>query len=211
MTRCRLAMFDFDGTLADSVGWLIGALAAVSGRYGLEPFDPDTLDELRGLDTGAIMARLGLPLWKVPALAREMRRRMHEDIDSIALFAGVPALLNDLHAAGVGIAIVTSNSEENVRRVLGNELAARIDAFECGVSIFGKKPKLAAAMKRCGSTPTESIYIGDELRDADAAAALGIDFLGVGWGVATPEALQRRTGSMPCADLHALRAALLGR
>ena len=50
-------MFDFDGSLVDSVDWLAGALATVSGYYGLEPFDPDTLHELHGMDTRTVMAR----------------------------------------------------------------------------------------------------------------------------------------------------------
>ena len=210
MIRYELAIFDFDGTLADSFGWFLRTLQTVAPHYGLPQLCDDEWQALRRLDARTIMRRLGLPLWKIPAMAREMRRRMHEDIADIALFDDVPALLAELESEGCALAIVSSNSAGNVRRVLGAENADRVDVFECGTALFGKRSRLGTTLKRLRCAPDRALYIGDEIRDAEAASAAGIAFAAVGWGFTLPEALQRHTGFPPCANLDELRAAIAG-
>jgi len=48
--------------------------------------------------------------------------------------------------------------------------------------MFGKAAKLRQTLRQCAVTPSEAIYIGDELRDAEAAARAGIAFGAVTWG-----------------------------
>jgi phosphoglycolate phosphatase len=211
MPRYRLAMFDFDGTLADSFGWFATALREVTPRYRLTPLDDAQLQALRGLDARAIMQRLGLRWWKLPLLTREMRRRMRDDIAGIAPFDGVDTLLSSLKARGVAIAIVTSNSPGNVRAVLGDRAMSHVDALEGDVSIFGKQARLAKTLKRFACAPRDAVYVGDEIRDAQAAAALGMDFLGVGWGYTRPEALQAHAHHEVCTDSQSLLAAIAAR
>ncbi len=208
MPRYRLAMFDFDGTLADSFGWFAATLREITPRYRLTPLDDAQLQALRGLEARAIMQRLGLPWWKLPLVTREMRRRMRDDIAGIVPFDGVDALLASLKSQDLRIAIVTSNSPGNVRAVLGERTLAHVDALEGDVSIFGKKKRLAKTLKRLGCAPSDAVYVGDEIRDAQAAAMLGIDFIGVGWGYARADALQAHTPNKVCADSHQLLAAL---
>jgi len=88
------------------------------------------------------------------------------------------------------IAVVTSDSEENTRRALGS-LVSRISHFACGASLFGKARKFRQVMRAAGVPAAATLTIGDEVRDAEAAKAAGIDFAGVAWGYATTDALAR--------------------
>jgi phosphoglycolate phosphatase len=110
-------------------------------------------------------------------------------IDRVAPFEGVDRMLGRLSDAGRALAVVTSNSEENVRRVLGAESAARIDYYECGASVFGKRARLRKALERSGVAAHEAIAIGDEIRDLEAARRAGIAFGAVAWGYTKLEAL----------------------
>lgn len=211
MPRYRLAMFDFDGTLADSFGWFAATLREITPRYRLTPLDDAQLQALRGLDARAIMQRLGLRWWQLPLLTREMRRRMRGDIAGIVPFEGVDTLLASLTSRGIVVAIVTSNSPGNVRAVLGDRAMAHVDAVEGDISIFGKQARLAKTLKRFACAPGDAVYVGDEIRDAQAAAALGIDFLGVGWGYTRPDALQPHTRQEVCANSQSLLAAIAAR
>jgi phosphoglycolate phosphatase len=208
MPRYRLAMFDFDGTLADSFGWFAATLREITPRYRLTPLDDAQLQALRGLEARAIMQRLGLSWWKLPLVTRAMRRRMRDDIAGIVRFDGIDDVLATLKSQGMLIAIVTSNSPGNVRAVLGEHSLAHVDAVEGDVSIFGKKKRLAKTLERFGCAARDAVYIGDEIRDAQAAAALGIDFVGVGWGYTRPDALQSHARHKVCADSHQLLATL---
>jgi phosphoglycolate phosphatase len=189
--RYDLAIFDFDGTLADSRDWFFGSLNEVADRFGFRQTTPAEREELRRLRTRDIIQYLQVPLWKMPAIARHMRQRASEDISAIRLFDGVPQALGSLRRQGMALAVASSNSEANVRRVLGLDLAEQIDFYGCGSSLFGKANKLRQAMKRIGTTPARTICIGDESRDIEAAQAVSAASAAVTWGYAAPEALRR--------------------
>jgi phosphoglycolate phosphatase len=128
-------------------------------------------------------------MWKIPLIASHMKRLMADDIDGIALFDGAAEMLRELKTSGVRLAVVSSNSEANIRRVMGPENAGLIDHYGCGASIFGKGAKFRKALRHSGVRAHEAICIGDEVRDGEAARSLGIPFGAVAWGYATPELL----------------------
>jgi phosphoglycolate phosphatase len=64
-----------------------------------------------------------------------------------------------------------------------------IEHYNCGASIFGKAPRLKAMVRRSGIDPRNVIYVGDEVRDAEAARKAGISFGAVSWGLHRLETL----------------------
>ena len=119
--RFDLAIFDFDGTLADSATWVRSVINQVAVRYGFRQVTDEELENLRGQPSAAIIRYLGVPAWKMPLIASHMRQLVARDAHQIELFDGIDALLSSLVECGVTIAIVTSNSEANVRRILGEK------------------------------------------------------------------------------------------
>ena len=100
-------------------------------------------------------------------------------------------LLRRLDETGVKLAIVSSNSEDNVRQILGDANARRIDTFECSAAMFGKARKLRTVMKRMGASAQTTLCIGDETRDIEAAREVDAASGAVLWGYAHPEVLER--------------------
>jgi phosphoglycolate phosphatase len=188
--RYRLALFDFDGTLADSYPWFLGLMNQLADQYRFRRVEAHEVESLRGKSARQVMEELGVPLWKLPQIARQVRREMTLEIDTIGLFPGMDQILRELAGQGVELAVVTSNSLGNVRRVLGPETAELIRCYACGASIFGKRPKLRAVLRDSGIPAAEAIVIGDEIRDLEAARAEGIAFGAVSWGYTHPEALR---------------------
>ena len=137
------------------------------------------------------MRALGVARWKVPLIARHMRKLMARDIDQIRPFPGIGDLLADLHAANVMLAIVSSNTEANVRAVLGTS-ADVITHYACGAALFGKADKFRAVLSATGTRADDTIAIGDEVRDIEAADAVGIVAGAVTWGYASAGALRAR-------------------
>jgi len=185
----RLVIFDFDGTLADSFPWFVGVLNGVAERYGFQTVQPQELETLRGYDARRILRHLRVPGWKLPFIANHMRRLMARDIGGIAPFDGVPALLRALADGGVTIAIVSSNSVENIRRILGPQSADLVAHYACGASIFGKPAKFRKVLKATGLPADSVLAIGDELRDIEAARRVGIACGAVTWGYTRGDAL----------------------
>ena len=189
MTRYRLAIFDFDGTLADSLPWFRASFQETIARFDLAPVSCEEFEGMRGLSAREIMARLKVSMWQLPAIVSDMRKRKLAAASETPLFAGIPAMLTDLQRLGIKTAIVSSDSEASVRQVLG-PTASLITRFDCGAAVFGKHWKFRRVARKLGAKPSETICIGDEIRDIEAANATGMDSGAVAWGYALPTALQ---------------------
>jgi len=189
MTRYRLAIFDFDGTLADSLDWFRASFHDVIARFDLTPITAEELEAMRGLSAREIMARLNVSMWQLPTIVSDMRKRKLAAASETSLFAGIPAMLSDLQRQGIKTAIVSSDSEASVRQVLG-PTTAQITRFDCGAAVFGKHRKFRRVARKLGAKPSETICIGDEIRDIEAAKAASMDSGAVAWGYALPSALQ---------------------
>jgi phosphoglycolate phosphatase len=182
-------LFDFDGTLADSQDWFLGIFDQVADRFGYRRLAPGDRERLRGLETKAILHDLGVPTWKLPMIAKHVRGLASRDIDQIRLFPGAAEMLAELKSGGVPAAVVSSNDEGNVRRVLG-AAAAHVAHFACGASLFGKASKIRGVLKAMRAEKRGAIFVGDEIRDAAAARDVGIDVGLVAWGYADPDFLR---------------------
>jgi phosphoglycolate phosphatase len=186
----RLAIFDFDGTLADSFPFFLGVFNTIADLHGFRRIDIEKSAHLRHYSMRQMMEHVGMPAWKLPAASKTFMAMMKESAGSISLFDGVAEALRHLAGQGVLLTVVSSNSGHNVRTVLGPELAALVAQFECGMPVFGKASRIRAVLKRCGVAPGDAIYIGDQGTDAEASRKAGVDFGAVHWGYATIEALR---------------------
>ena len=181
----RLAIFDFDGTLADSYALFGEAYNELASLHGFKPVTPEEAQRLRTMHARDIMKHVGMPAWKLPRVAAAYIGMMRTRRSEVKLFPGTADMLSRLERAGIAIAVVSSNAEDNVRAVLGQSAAA-VSRYACGMSIFGKRSHLRKILRAAGVRPAEAIYIGDQAADFDAAHAEGIDFGAVSWGYGDP-------------------------
>jgi phosphoglycolate phosphatase len=188
--KYRLVIFDFDGTLANSFPWFVQMVNSVALQYNFKQVAADEVEGLRNLSALQLVRYLGIPLWKLPVIANHVRQRMTKDREGISRFEGVDHILEQLHQAGMVLALVTSNSYINVRHVLGEENLALMSYIECDVSVLGKRSRFRKILKQSGIPPQEAISIGDEIRDIEAAHQERIPFGAVAWGYTHVDALK---------------------
>lgn len=187
-----LALFDFDGTLADSLGWIRRATHRLADEFGFRKMTDAEMDRFRDSSPATILSGFGIPLWKMPRIATAMRRMMAAERDQIRLYDGIERFLRTAGQSGLRLGVVSSNSEENIRAILGPDNARRFDVFDCGAALLGKAGKLRHAARRAKVSVGRSIYVGDEIRDLEAAAKAGMAFGAVSWGFCRRAAFERR-------------------
>lgn len=180
--RFRFVIFDFDGTLANTLGWVSDILPETAHKFGFRQLTPDDHAHIRGLNPSDMLSYLEIPTWKLPLVALYLRRRMNHNLHHISLFDGVASALEQLSRANTRLSVLSSNSEKNIRAVLGPELNPLFSSFHCGVSFHGKTWKLKKALHHGSVSRENAIFIGDELRDLEAAHSCGIAFGAVTWG-----------------------------
>lgn len=189
MGNIKLAIFDFDGTLADSFPFFTSVFNQLAKEHRFEEIDFSNACAFRGYTARQMMRHVGMPQWKLPMVARSFMSLMKANCHDVPLFDGIGAMLRELDRDGVRLAIVTSNSCENVSAVLGKENLALIRHMESGVSIFGKASRIARVLSKSGIAGRDALYIGDQVSDLEAARKAGVPFGAVAWGYASIESL----------------------
>lgn len=209
--RYKLAIFDFDGTLADSASWMFGVFNGLAERHHFRRASHEEIEMLRGVGNRQIMAYLGVQAWRLPFIARDVRKLSADAAAEIPLFPGVAGMIEQLSAAGIQIGIVSSNGEATIRRVLGDRLAGLVAHYECGAGLFGKARKLKKLAKGAGVAAEQVVCIGDETRDIEAAREAGFAAVAVTWGYAKIDVLEEFRPDMMVDTVDDLAAELLAK
>ncbi len=204
----RLILWDFDGTLADS----LAVSLAIVNRLALElDFRPITDPQrVRTMSVRRFMKEHKIGLLKLPRITRAFHQAQRQEIAKVRFFPGVVRVLRQMRTAGLRHAILSSNSPENIQACLLANGVADLFEFTAGCfKLMGKARGIKRAIKQQGLAKREVLYVGDELRDVQAAHKAGIHVAAVAWGinnwetlasadpthqVATPEELLAITG-----------------
>ena len=188
-----IAVFDLDGTLADTAPDLIGTLNVILKREGLPPVRLEDAREMIGAGARALVER-GFEAGRrelTPAKSDQLYRDfLAHYADNLCvesrLFPGVPEALEDLVARGFRLAVCTNKVEEHSRRLLkGLGLASRFAAI-CGRDTFAYfKPDprhLTLTVEQAGGDPARAIMVGDSRTDIATAKAAAIPVVAVTFG-----------------------------
>ena len=209
--RPATVLLDLDGTLIDSAPGILGSLAAAFAELGI-PLP----------DGGLPRTLLGPPLYRsLPALVGAERaphvlaayRRIYGEagIRECVPFDGIEALLRDLAAEGVTLAVATSKAQIYAEKIIEYRGWTDLFATVGGDTLDAARPTKAdvvgEVLHRLGG-PAGAIMVGDRLHDVEGARAHGLECLGVGWGYAAPGELEEAGALAVYPDPAALSAAL---
>ncbi|MBE9093917.1 HAD-IA family hydrolase [Tychonema sp. LEGE 07203] len=185
----KVIIFDFDGTLADTIDILLSITNRLSAEFGFKPATKEEVAQLSNLTSWQILKYSGISLFKFPLLIRKLRAELRSEISDVQLFPGIKEVLLELKKRGFQLGIITSNSRENVLAALENNNLQDIFTFIYSGSTFGKHKVINKWLKKEKINPKEVFYVGDEIRDIDAARKTGIKIIAVGWGFNSQEVL----------------------
>lgn len=181
----KYIIFDFDGTIADTLHTVVGVFNQLSQSFGAKPIDPDDVETFRNKTSEEILKFLKISIFKMPFLVRRGKHELGKKIADLKPISGIAEVLADLKADGYTLGIVTSNSVKNVEIFLKGNNLDHFD-FVYSAGMFRKRGILRSLHKRL-TTQHEAtspiIYIGDETRDVDAAKAAGMYVISVTWGL----------------------------
>ncbi len=183
-------LFDLDGTLADTAADLGAVLNRLRSEAGQVPLAAATI---RPHVSKGVRGLLGIGFSLAPGDDRyaELHQRFlayYGDSLCVAttLFEGVPGLLASLEAEGVKWGVVTNKTSRYTLPVM--EALGLVRRAACIVSgDSSPRPKPAAdplllASTLAGAPPARCLYVGDDLRDMQAARAAGMGAIAAAWG-----------------------------
>ena len=195
--RFPVVIFDFDYTLADSsrgvlecVNYALEGLglprvAAEDAKRTIGLSLPDTLVSLAGREH--------------EGEGREFSRLFGERADQVMtdlteVFEEAPGVIGRLKSGGVTLGVVSTKFRYRIEDILGRVgLLEAFDVIVGGEDVSRHKPDpegLLAAIGRLGGSPSNTLYVGDSVTDAEAAKRARVPFIAVLNGVTPREAFE---------------------
>jgi phosphoglycolate phosphatase len=183
-----IIVFDFDGTLADSLSVMLDIYnQEIAPKWGLKQVTTDDWHMLRQSSITKGLRYIGVKPYQLARLLTEGRRLVKARGGDITLFPGVVELVKQLVKEGHDLYALSTNDQTLIREVLAAAgIAEYIDVLK-SPRIFGKANSLRRLLKQTRVSSQDGWMIGDEVRDMVAAKRVGMNAMAVTWGF-QPEA-----------------------
>ena len=182
-------IFDFDGTIADSLAAVIKVVQQINNNY--EPLTPDEEKALQNRGLLDVALAMGMPWYKIPYFVLWGRAIFRHHVGSVKIHEGMDTVIKSLHKAGVPLYVVSSNKEENVRDFLRKyKLEQYFTRVYGSAFILNKSGTYKKLLKLEGIEPKDVWCIGDERVDIRSAHKIGSKIIAVTWGYNSRESLK---------------------
>ncbi|MBQ2757783.1 MAG: HAD hydrolase-like protein [Clostridia bacterium] len=193
----RMAVFDLDGTLLDTTKGVLAAITYTAKKLGLLlPPDDILASACIGPPVEASFAELfALRGTTLEEACRCFRARYAtHDLFLATPYEGIFTLLRSLQALGISLGIATYKREAYALPLLSHFNLTPFFAVTCGTHKNESKADVLTRACREGGCPAhEAVMVGDTRSDAEAAAAVGCDFIGVTYGFGFQKQAERST------------------
>lgn len=188
-TDYHTIIFDFDGTIANTLKGFRLVLNSMADDYGYAPIEEEQINELRKLDVNEFIEYLGISKFTATLMLAKGLARMKSHMSDVEINVGMQQILMGLKQRGRRAVLLTSNSEENVALFI--EKYGLEDCFaevKCTSKLFGKSKHLKKMKEKYNDGAV--LYIGDEVRDIVSCGKAEVDIAAVSWGFNAKEKLE---------------------
>lgn len=175
----RAALFDFDGTLADSFAAIAASTNHVRRSFGLPEMTVAEVRRYVGHGLPALMRELCPGFDPDEAVRRYREHHPTVMVSGTKLFPGVADTLRDLHTRGIRLGVCSNKAVQFTKALVRDLGLGEWMTGVFGPEDAGGKPKpdptmLLEACRRLDVQPAETVYVGDMIVDVQAGKAAGI-------------------------------------
>lgn len=186
----KIIVFDFDGTIADSLDSVVEILLNISKKTKYKLSKEKIKDYIRNKSLKDLIKEYKISKLQLFFLLIKARKDMQDKTDKIITFDGIKELLEKL-SKKYKLILLTSNKKTNVNRFLEKEKIEFFSEKYFKSSLFGKDKILKKIIKKNNLKIEEIIYIGDEIRDIESCKKINCDIISVNWGFNSKELLKK--------------------
>lgn len=178
----KALIFDFDGTVADTLPFAVNTAIELNRELKLLEEDKIDIEKFRGMSSEDFYKSLGISKFKLLLYTFKFLNRLNKNIEGLVTFDGLPEVLKALKDREIILGIVTSNTVGMVNKFIKDDQIEYFDYIKQCRFVFGKGRKIKKIVRKLGLKNDEVIYIGDETRDIKAARDAGVKVASVTWG-----------------------------
>lgn len=195
--RFDLLIFDWDGTLVDSIDWIVHCVQTAAEKYDCAVPSPQAAKDIIGLSIQEAMNTL------FPEVDSAVKQQMvlhysqmffSKQTTSADLFSGVEQMLLQLKQAGYQLAVATGKTRSGLDKVLqGTGIGELFCITRCADETASKPHPLMLEqiMQHTGISPERTLMIGDSIHDLQMAQNAQVSAIAVTCGAHSAQILQQ--------------------
>lgn len=195
----KTIIFDFDGTLADSLVVLLEIYNELAVQKNFKAVNQDDWLRLRQGSIADGLRWTGVHPVQVPGMLAAGLRLLKPRTSEIKLFPDMIKLVELFHTQDTQLFVLSTNAEDVIQDVLNKHGVGEKLVVLKSSRVFGKAQAIKKLVKQNHLDTNEVWMIGDEVRDMRAAVRAGVHGIGVSWGFQPPETLQAVSKSVKIA------------
>ena len=206
-----LIIFDWDGTLMDSVGLIVDAMRYAAEKHGLTVTDEATKSIIGIALVDAFPMLFPNDSDKYDELLATYSEYYVKHCDNDKLFDGIKELIQDLHAQGKTLAIATGKKRKGLQRVLPNSgIQAFFTVTKTADETAGKPNPLMLEqiLVETGTRIEDAVFIGDSIHDIRMANAIQMDSIAVSYGCEKADVLAKENPTLIVDSVEQLKLSL---
>lgn len=185
LSDIKYVVFDFDGTLANTLEAIREIATEEVGHISDEDFEVMRLEGVKG-----VIKRYDIKTWELPMVIARFSSKLKKRND-VNLYPQIVELINTI-TTKYKVGILSSNSEDNIRQTLDRyDITNKFEFIYSQSSLFGKDKVMKKMCKKHQIDVSEVIYVGDEDRDIVACKKVGIKCIAVTYGFNNRERLTK--------------------
>jgi len=182
-------LFDFDGTIADSMHLGQKIANNIAPEFGHESFSAEDFQRYRSMPMHKVIRELHIPFYKIPKVISRALIEYRHFLPELEPCEGIVEMLKALSDREIPMAMISSNTGENVQMFMSRHGILHFKWVEGTSGILKKAHRIKQQLKKHGLNTKQVIYVGDETRDIEAAHKCGLRVIAVTWGFHTADLL----------------------
>lgn len=176
-------VFDFDGTISDSVLAMFEIVNELSESIGYKKIKNKDFATFRKKSTEEMITELEIPRESIPKVLEGIHIGLAKRANSLMPVGGMAEVLSYLAKSGYKMFIITSNTRSNVLNFLRKFNINYFNGIYPKSGLYGKSNLLNKLIHNLGIDERQVIFIGDEVRDIEAGRKTGTKTVAVTWGL----------------------------
>lgn len=206
----KVVIFDFDGTLADSVPIIRDIYSELAIKNHWKTLTDEDYETLRRGTLRDARRWSGIRIWQLPLILRSAKRLMKLESEKVQLFPGAVELVKDLDSKGIKLYVLSRNLAGTISHVLERyELQDKLEIIDPSRRHLGSKSSAIRQLIRSKKYARKNVWmVGDEVRDIRASKRAGVNSVAVTWGIQDASILEKFEPTYIAGSLKELRRIL---
>jgi len=192
MKKNLVIIFDFDGTIVDSINSVNKIMNQLSGELGFKKMAKNEFEKLKEEKTGRAFEKMDIPFKRISFILKKVKVVLAKEIKNIKPVKGMKKVLLRLKRKGYKLGILTSSLSKNVKIFLDKNRLNIFNFSYSGSNLFEKDKRMRKILNKEKLNPENVFYVGDETRDIEAAKKAGIKSIAVTWGFNKEKILRKQ-------------------